>query len=74
VRTNFSPDDTEIIGGDLFVFSYRHAMYYLPEFKVYDTCLLETAEGPMLFWGQGRKTYRSRYIKLKHLPEGWYTL
>ncbi len=62
VSDNFSPSDTEIIATDRFLFSYRHAMYYLPEFRVYDSVLLSTPDGPRLFWGQDRKTYRARFI------------
>lgn len=65
IRANFSPSDTEIVGADRFFFSYRHAMYYLPEFRVHDTVLLTTPEGRRLFWGQGLVTRRSRYIEFE---------
>jgi hypothetical protein len=56
IRRNFSPADTEIIGSDRFVLSYRHAMYYLPEFRVHDTTVLSAPGGPHLLWGVGYET------------------
>jgi len=63
VRSDFSPDDTEIIGTDRFMYSYRHAMYYMPEFIVYDSEWHSTPDGPRLFWGKGRSTRMARYIE-----------
>ncbi len=63
VRDNFSPSDTEIISGDQMLYSYRQAMYYLPEYRVYSNVLITTPEGPRLFWGQGRRTYKARWIR-----------
>lgn len=62
VQENFSPSDTEIIGSDRFLYSYRHAMYYLPEFRVHDTAFVSTPEGPRLLWGVGRRTRKAPYI------------
>ena len=62
VRENFSPKDTEVLASELFDMGYRHAMYYLPEYRVHDNVSLTTKDGPRIFWGRGRKTGRSRYI------------
>jgi len=62
IRENFSPADTEIIGTDRFLYSYRHAMFYLPEFRVHDTVFLSTPDGPRLFLGQNDTTTKTRWI------------
>lgn len=62
VRSNFSPADTEIIGSGRFLSSYRHAMYYLPEFKVFDTFFLTTPDGPRTLWGRNRETGKTASI------------
>jgi len=62
VRSNFSPADTEIIGSGRFILSYRHAMYYLPEFKVFNTFFLTTPDGPRTLWGRSRDTGKTASI------------
>jgi hypothetical protein len=62
VRRNFLPWDTEIIGSDRFVLSYRHAMYYLPEFRAHDTTVLSGPGGPHALCGTGRMTSMEKNI------------
>ena len=64
IRAGFSPSDTEIIGIDRFLFGYRHAMYYLPEYRSYNSVVMHTPEGRRLFWSVGRKTFVSDRIEL----------
>jgi hypothetical protein len=63
VRAGFSPDDTEIIGTELFFCGYRHAMYYLPEFKVHDNQFIMTEKGPRIFWCRDGVTHQERFIE-----------
>ncbi len=63
IKARFSPEDTLIIGTDRFLYSFRHAMYYLPKFKVYNTVLISTPEGRRLFWGEDMLTHEARYIE-----------
>jgi Dolichyl-phosphate-mannose-protein mannosyltransferase len=62
VRADFSPKDTVLIGSDRFLFGSRHAMYYLPDFIVYDTVVHTTPEGPRIMWGKCLDTHFTRYI------------
>lgn len=63
VRSGFSPKDTEIIATDRFLYSYRHAMYYLPEYRVHNTTRISTPEGPRIFWGRDRRTHKARFME-----------
>jgi len=65
VRGNFSPADTEVIGTERFVMNFRHAMYYLPEFRVYDNAATLTRQGRLHFWGEGGKTYLAENISFR---------
>ncbi len=65
VRHNFSPNDTEIVGCDRFILSYRHAMYYLPEFRLHDTKVLSGPGGPHVLCGTGRMTSMEKNISFK---------
>lgn len=56
VRRNFSPADTEIIGSNRYYLNFRHAMYYLPEYRVHDTNIITAPGDPHLFRGEGRAT------------------
>jgi Dolichyl-phosphate-mannose-protein mannosyltransferase len=65
VKRNFSPTDTEIIGSNRFFLSYRHAMYYLPEFRAHDTTVLSGPGGPHLLCGTGRMTSMEKEISFR---------
>jgi len=65
VRRNFSPADTEIIGNNRFFFGYRYAMYYLPEFRAYDTKVSSGPGGPHILWGTGRMTSMAKGISFQ---------
>ncbi len=65
VKQNFSPTDTEIIGSNRFFLSYRHAMYYLPEFRAHDTTVLSGPGGPHILCGTGRITSMEKDISFQ---------
>lgn len=65
VKHNFSPTDTEIVGCDRFLLSYRHAMYYLPEFRLHDTKVLSGPGGPHVLCGTGRMTSMEKDISFQ---------
>jgi hypothetical protein len=65
VRRNFSPADTEIIGSNRYYLNFRHAMYYLPEYRVHDTNIITAPGGPHLFRGEGRATEVEKEIKFR---------
>jgi len=56
VRENFTPDDTEIVGSNRFMYSFRQAMYYLPDFRIFGDEMINTPDGPRLFLGYRRMT------------------
>ena len=56
VRAGFSPADTEIVGSERFVCNYRHAMYYLPEYRAHDGIYVPVQGGTRVFWGRDMKT------------------
>lgn len=63
VRDNFQPADTEIIGDNRFLFSYRHAMYYLPEYTVHNTWSMSVPNGKVYLSGHDRVTSCSDCIR-----------
>jgi hypothetical protein len=67
VRDNYSPDDVVILSGNLHYLGFRHTMYYLPDYKVFQTCPIGLPPDRGVFWGTHRQTYFSRYITI---PKG----
>jgi hypothetical protein len=62
VKRNFSTADTEIIGCDRFILSYRHAMFYLPEFRAHNSKVQSGPGEPHILWGTGRMTSMEKSI------------
>ncbi|OGW56222.1 MAG: hypothetical protein A2Y81_03850 [Nitrospirae bacterium RBG_13_43_8] len=61
-----SPENTILfVDGDIF-FCYRHVMYYLPEYTVYQPELKYTPSGKLrkIFWGVNRETHLSDAVIL----------
>ncbi len=67
IRNNFSPEDVVVLTDDLVLLGFRHAMYYLPEYKVFQTCPIGLHPNKGVFWGENRRTYFSRYVRI---PKG----
>lgn len=67
IRNNFSPDDVVVLTDDLVLLGFRHAMYYLPEYKVFQTCPIGLHPDEGVFWGENRRTYFSRHVRI---PKG----
>ncbi|HLG31323.1 MAG TPA: DUF2723 domain-containing protein [Candidatus Brocadiales bacterium] len=67
IRDNFSPEDVVVLSGNLVFLGFRHAMYYLPEYKVFQTCPIGLYPDRGIFWGANRHTYFSPYVKI---PKG----
>lgn len=67
IRT-FDPAKTAVFVRPYVFFGYRHIMYYLPEYSVYqvDIRVAPTGERRKTFWGVNRKTFLTEEI---HLPE-----
>ena len=63
---SFDPSDTAILVGPYTYCGYRHIMYYLPEYRVYQTDLrtADTGETRKLFWGVQRRTFVTNEIIL----------
>jgi hypothetical protein len=61
-----SPENTILfVDGDIF-FCYRHVMYYLPEYTVYQPELKYAPSGKLrkIFWGVNRETHLSDTVIL----------
>ena len=67
VRDNFSPDDVVVFTDDLHYLGFRHAMYYLPDYKVFQTRLMGSYPEMGIFWGVNQHTYFSRNVRI---PKG----
>jgi len=65
IRQNFSPDDTEIVGSSRFMYSFRQAMYYLPDFRVHGDEVINAPQGPRIFYGYRLQTYREPCITFR---------
>lgn len=65
----FDPSGTAVFVKPYTFFNFRHIMYYLPEYRVYqvDVRIAPTGEMRKTFWGMGRKTFITDEIVL---PEG----
>jgi hypothetical protein len=63
---NYDPFKTAIFVGPYIFFGYRHIMYYLPEYRVYqvDVRVAPTGEVRKTFWGLNRETFLSNEIVL----------
>jgi 4-amino-4-deoxy-L-arabinose transferase-like glycosyltransferase len=69
IRT-FPPQETAVfVAKDYVFFSFRHIMYYLPEYRVYlvDRKTASTGETRITFWGENRETKTADGIDL---PKG----
>jgi len=69
IRT-FPPQETAVfVAKDYVFFSFRHIMYYLPEYRVYlvDRRTASTGEARITFWGENKETKMADGIGL---PEG----
>lgn len=66
---SFEPSKTAIFVRPYLFYGYRHIMYYLPDYRVYDVDMrvAPTGEIRKLFWGSNRETFLSDKIIL---PEG----
>lgn len=55
----FNPSDTIIISEPYVFFGFRHFMYYLPEYRVYQIDIRVAADGMVrkTWWGMGRQTH-----------------
>jgi hypothetical protein len=64
----FNPENTAIFIGPYMFCSYRHIMYYFPEYRVYlvDPRVASTGERRKIFWGVNRVTFLSDQIILPH--------
>lgn len=58
----FDPGETAVFVNDYIYYSYRHIMYYLPEYRVFnvDCILASTGEERKTFHGYHKKTYMSQ--------------
>lgn len=66
----FPPDSTAVVVAKPYVFyGFRHIMYYLPDYRVYqiDVRIAPTGERRKTFWGMHRETFRTDGIEL---PKG----
>ncbi len=64
VRDNFSPEDVVILSSNLHYLGFRHTMYYLPDYKVFQTCSIGLYPHKGIFWGADRHTYFSPYVNI----------
>lgn len=67
---SFPPQETAVfVAKDYVFFSFRHIMYYLPEYRVYlvDRRRASTGEIRITFWGENKETNNADGIDL---PEG----
>jgi hypothetical protein len=62
----FDPDSTAVFVGPYVFYGYRHIMYYLPAYRVYqvDVRIAPTGEVRKTFWGQNNETCISEEIVL----------
>lgn len=62
----YDPSETAIFIPPYSFYGYRHVMYYLPRYRVYqvDVRVAPTGEVRRTFWGQDRKTFLSGTIIL----------
>lgn len=62
----FNPADTIIIAEPYVFFGFRHIMYYLPEYRVYQIDIKVTPDGKMrkTWWGMNRQTFLTDEIVL----------
>ncbi|HHT9126464.1 MAG TPA: ArnT family glycosyltransferase [Candidatus Brocadiia bacterium] len=67
IRANFSPEETVVLSGNLHYLGFRHAMYYLPDYKVFQTCPIGLYPDRGIFWGANHQTYFSPSI---NIPKG----
>jgi hypothetical protein len=62
----FDPSKTAIFVKPYVFFNFRHVMYYLPEYRVYQVDIRRSPAGKMrkIFWGKGRETFLTDEIVL----------
>jgi hypothetical protein len=62
----FDPGETAVFVNNLIYYSYRHFMYYLPEYRAYnvDVRTAMTGERRKTFWGVNRETFLQEEITL----------
>lgn len=62
----FDPSKTAVFVRPYSLFNFRHIMYYLPQYRVYqvDIRRLPTGEMRKIFWGTGRETFLTDEIIL----------
>jgi hypothetical protein len=64
--SRFDPSKTAIFVKPYVFFNFRHIMYYLPEYRVYQVDVRRSPAGEMrkIFWGEGRETFLTDEIIL----------
>jgi hypothetical protein len=71
----FDPGKTAVFVNNLIYYSYRHFMYYLPEYRAYnvDVRTARTGERRKTFWGVNRETFLQEEITLPESVIGFVT-
>ena len=65
IKNHFSPQETIVLNTiPYFEYSFKHALYYLRDFRVYMIDPLKNKKGEQrnVFWGINRQTFRSQSI------------
>ncbi len=63
---SFDPSTTGVFVEPYLFYGYRHIMYYLPAYSVYDVDFRVSSSGETrkIFWGRNRETFLSDEILL----------
>lgn len=64
VQDNHSPKDVVLLCDDLHYLGFRHTMYYLPEFKVFQIVPMGLPPNKGIFWAENRHTYFSNSVRI----------
>jgi len=63
---SLNPQNTEIFVEPYLFFGFRHIMYYLPEYTVYNADVRVSSSGEIMkiYWGTNKKTFRTAEITM----------
>jgi len=64
IKSRFSPKDTIVVGGESFFVSYRHAAWYIPEFKTVYLFPILTPDGGYYITSFGRDSRKDKEVPI----------